>query len=205
VIRGLPTDPVAQRFATNLAIAFVPAAVMGVLFHGAIKQVLFAPVPVAMALVIGGIVILWIERRKRAPRVAEVEDMRWTDALKVGCAQALALIPGTSRSGATIIGGLIFGLSRKAATEFSFFLAIPTMFAAVFYDLYKSMDLLRADDWSIFAVGFVGSFVSAFIAVRALLRYIAGHDYSLFAWYRICFGAVVLLTAATGLVDWTPV
>jgi undecaprenyl-diphosphatase len=203
-IVGLPTDRTAQRFAVNLAIAFTPAAVLGVFFHGAIKEVLFAPVPVATALVVGGLVILWVERRRRAPRVAEVDDMRWSDALKVGCAQALALIPGTSRSGATIIGGLVFGLSRKAATEFSFFLAIPTMFAAVLYDLYKSMHLLSADDLSVFAVGFAASFVSAFIAVRGLLRYIARHDYSLFAWYRIGFGAIVLLTAAGGLVDWTP-
>lgn len=204
-VRGLPSDPGAQRFALNLAIAFVPAAVLGALFHGAIKEVLFAPVPVATALVVGGLIILWVERRRRPPRVAEVDDMRWTDALKVGCAQSLALIPGTSRSGATIIGGLLFGLSRKAATEFSFFLAIPTMFAAVTYDLYRSHDLLRPEDWSMFAVGFLASFVSAFIAVRGLLRYIARHDFSLFAWYRICFGAVVLLTAFSGLVDWSPV
>jgi undecaprenyl-diphosphatase len=203
-ILGLGHDPRARRFAANLAIAFLPAAVLGALFHGAIKDLLFAPVPVAAALVTGGLVILWIERRRRSPRVAEVDDMRWSDALKVGCAQSLALIPGTSRSGATIIGGLFFGLSRKAATEFSFFLAIPTMFAAVSYDLYRSRDLLHANDWSMFVVGFAASFLSAFIAVRALLRYIAHHDYSLFAWYRIAFGGLVLLTAFTGAVDWTP-
>lgn len=201
-IRGLPSDPVAQRFAINLAVAVVPAAVLGVAFHASIKSVLFAPIPVAVALVGGGLLILWVERRPRAARIAEVDDMRWTDALKVGCAQAFALIPGTSRSGATIIGGLLFGLSRKAAAEFSFFLAIPTMFAAVSYDLYKNRGVLQADDWSLFLVGFSASFISAFFAVRALLRYIARHDYSLFAWYRIVFGGIVLLTAYTGIVTW---
>lgn len=202
VVTGLRADPVAQRFALNLAIAFMPAAAMGLLFHRAIKDLLFAPVPVAAALVIGGVLILWVERRRHAVRVREVDDMRWHDALKVGCAQTLALIPGTSRSGATIIGGLFFGLSRKAATEFSFFLAIPTMFAAVAYDLYRSHHLLRAEDIGVFAVGFATSFIGAFVAVRGLLRYIATHDYSLFAWYRIAFGAFVLATAYTGLVDW---
>ncbi len=202
VLKGLRTEPVARRFVLNLAIAFMPAAVLGLLFHGAIKSALFAPVPVAAALVIGGVLILWVERRRHVVRVREVDDMRWQDALKVGCAQALALIPGTSRSGATIIGGLFFGLSRKAATEFSFFLAIPTMFAAVGYELYRSHDLLRYDDIGVFAVGFAASFVGAFLSVRGLLRYISRHDFSLFAYYRIVFGVIVLATAYAGVVSW---
>jgi undecaprenyl-diphosphatase len=202
--RGLTRDRAAQRFAANLLIAFLPAAVLGVLFHGSIKQLLFAPLPVATALIAGGLVILWVERRERRVTVREVDDMCWRDALKVGLAQSLALIPGTSRSGATIIGGLVFGLSRKAATEFSFFLAIPTMFAAVAYDLYKNRAILGVDDIGVFAVGFAASFASAFLAVRGLLRYVSSHDFSVFAWYRIAFGLVVLVTGYTGLVDWTP-
>jgi undecaprenyl-diphosphatase len=203
MLTGLRADPAAQRFALNLAVAFMPAAILGLLFHSAIKAVLFAPVPVAAALVIGGVLILWAERRRHTIRIVEIDDMRWQDALKVGCAQALALVPGTSRSGATIIGGLFFGLSRKAATEFSFFLAIPTMFAAVGYELYRSRDLLRFDDAGVFAVGFATSFLGAFFAVRGLLRYISRHDFSLFAYYRIVFGLIVLATAHTGLVSWT--
>jgi len=202
-ITGLPHDPAARRFALNLLIAFMPAAVLGLLFHRAIKELLFSPLPVAIALIAGGVLILWLERRPRVVRVERVEDMRWHDALKVGFAQSLALIPGTSRSGATIIGGLYFGLSRTAATQFSFFLAIPTMFAAVSYDLYRSWDLLRFDDLSLFAVGFVASFVSAFVAVRALLYYISRHDFTVFAWYRIIFGCLVLASGHFGLVDWS--
>jgi undecaprenyl-diphosphatase len=201
---GLRSEPREQRFVANLAIAVLPAAVLGVMFRSAIKEALFAPVPVAAALVVGGLLILWAERRTHVVRIREVDDMRWPDALKVGCAQAFALIPGTSRSGATIIGGLLFGLSRRAATEFSFFLAIPTMLGAVTYELYRSQDLLRADDFGVFAAGFATSFVSAFFAVRGLLRYISRHDFTAFAYYRIVFGAVVLLTAYTGLVDWSP-
>jgi undecaprenyl-diphosphatase len=204
VLTGLRADPVAQRFALNLAIGLMPAAVLGLLFLDAIKSALFAPIPVAAALVTGGVLILWAERRRHVIRVQEVDDMRWQDALKVGFAQALALIPGTSRSGATIIGGLFFGLSRKAATEFSFFLAIPTMFAAVGYELFRSRDLLRYEDIGVFAVGFAASFCGAFFAVRGLLRYISRHDFSLFAYYRIAFGLVVLATAYAGLVDWSP-
>jgi len=136
-------------------------------------------------------------------RVREVDDMTWQDALKVGLAQSVALIPGTSRSGATIIGGMLFGMSRRAATEFSFFLAVPTLIAAGVYDLYKHRALLEAADLGTFSVGFVVSFVAAFVCVRWLLRYIATHDFSVFAWYRIGFGAVVLLTAYTGLVSWS--
>lgn len=202
-LAGVTSEPVQQRFVANLAIAFAPAAVLGLLFHGAIKQHLFHPLSVATAFVVGGILILWAERRAHRVTVERVDDMRWQDALKIGFAQTLALIPGTSRSGATIIGGLFFGLSRRAATEFSFFLAIPTMFAAVTYDVYQNRSILQSDDLGMFATGFVASFVSAFLAVRGLLRYISHHDFSAFAYYRIAFGAVVLLTSYTGLVNWT--
>jgi len=203
-LAGVTTEPVQRRFIANLGIAFVPAAVLGLLFHGVIKQHLFHPLTVATAFVAGGILILWAERREHRVKVERVDDMRWQDALKIGLAQTLALIPGTSRSGATIIGGLFFGLSRRAATEFSFFLAIPTMFAAVTYDVYSNRAILQSDDLGMFAIGFVTSFVSAFLAVRGLLRYISRHDFSAFAYYRIAFGAVVLLTAYAGLVDWSP-
>lgn len=203
VARGLGRERQAQRFAVNVIVAFIPAAVFGLLLSGYIKQYLFSPVPVAAALVVGGLLILWAERRKHTITVESVDDMTWRDALKVGLAQCFALIPGTSRSGATIIGGLLFGLSRRAATEFSFFLAIPTLAAASLYDLLKHRHLLEAGDSGIFAVGFVASFVSAFIAVRALLRYISRHDFSAFAYYRIIFGAFILLTAYTGWVSWS--
>ena len=193
----------ARRFASNLLIAFLPAAFLGLLFASKIKDYLFKPVPVALAFIVGGILILWAERRQHVVRVERVEDMGWRDALKVGLAQSLALIPGTSRSGATIIGGLFFGLSRQAATEFSFFLAIPTLFAATAYELVKYRHLLHADDLGMFAVGSVASFVSAFLAVRGLLRYISRHDFSAFAWYRIAFGLIVLGTAYTGVVNWS--
>jgi undecaprenyl-diphosphatase len=198
----LPHSRQAQRFAANLLIAFVPAAIFGLLLGGYIKAYLFSPVPVAIALVVGGFVILWAERRPHRIVVQEVDDMRWSDALKVGLAQCFALIPGTSRSGATIIGGLLFGLSRRAATEFSFFLAIPTLTAAAAYDLFRNRELLSAADADLFAVGFAAAFVSAFVAVRALLRYISRHDFSAFAYYRIGFGILVLLSAYTGWVDW---
>ena len=203
VLAGLGSQREAQRFALNLVIAFMPAAVLGLAFAKAIKAKLFAPVPVALAFIVGAFVILWAERRQHTVRIQEVDEMRWSDALKVGFAQAFALIPGTSRSGATIIGGLLFGLSRKAATEFSFFLAIPTLFAASAYELYKERALLSFDDWGMWTVGFVSAFVSAFLCVRWLLRYISSHDFSVFAWYRIVFGLVVLGTAYSGLVDWT--
>jgi undecaprenyl-diphosphatase len=193
----------ARRFVLNLFIAFLPAAVLGLLFAKAIKAHLFAPVPVALAFIIGGLVILWAEKRQHTVRIENVEDMRWKDALKIGLAQSLALIPGTSRSGATIIGGLLFGLSRKAATEFSFFLAIPTLTAATFYEMVKYRSMFHAHDWWLFAVGSAASFVSAFLCVRWLLRYISRHDFSAFAWYRIVFGLVVLGTAYSGIVNWS--
>jgi undecaprenyl-diphosphatase len=203
VLAGLATERKAQRFVANLVIAFMPAAVLGLLFGKHIKQALFKPVPVAIAFIVGAFVILWAERRVHTVRVTDVDDMTWKDALKVGFAQAFALIPGTSRSGATIIGGLLFGLSRKAATEFSFFLAVPTLVAAGAYDLYKNRGLFSADDLGVFAVGLVTSFVSAFLCIRWLLRYIVRHDFAVFAWYRIVFGIVVLVTAYTGIVNWT--
>jgi len=186
----------------NLLVAFLPAAVLGLLFGGFIKAQLFGPVPVAMAFIAGGIVILLVERGKRVARVESTQAMTWLDALKVGVAQCFALIPGTSRSGATIIGGMLFGLSRQAATEFSFFLAVPTLVAAGLYDLWKNRDLLSAADVPVFGVGSVVAFVSAFVVIRWLIRYVATHDFRPFAWYRIAFGAVVLLTAHFGWVDW---
>jgi len=203
VLASMTREEASQRFALNLAVAFMPAAVIGFLFIKQIKHYLFNANVVAVALIAGGLLILWAERRQHVVRVREVEDMRWQDALKVGFAQALAIIPGTSRSGATIIGGLFFGLSRKAATEFSFFLAIPTMFAATLYDVYKHWSLFSLADLPVFAVGAVASFVSAFLCVRWLLRFVSSHDFSIFAWYRIVFGAVVLLTAQFGLVQWS--
>ncbi|MGA7982712.1 MAG: undecaprenyl-diphosphate phosphatase [Chromatiaceae bacterium] len=203
VLVGLPSDRGAQRFTLNLIIAFLPAAILGLLFANAIKAHLFNPISVATAFIVGGLLIIWAERREHRVRVFSVDDMTWTDALKVGCAQALALIPGTSRSGATIIGGLFFGLERRTATEFSFFLAIPTMFAATIYDVYKHRALLDIHDLPMFAVGGIASFVSAFLAVRGLLRYISRHDFMIFAWYRIAFGIIVLVTAYTGLVNWS--
>jgi len=206
VLGGLLSDPVAQRFAVNVAVAFVPAAVLGLLFSKAIKAVLFAPIPVALAFIVGALIILWVEwREKRAPgmvRIDDVDAMRWTDALKIGCAQALALIPGTSRSGATIIGGMLFGLSRRAATEFSFFLAIPTLFAACGYEMVKNRALLSTADLPAFGVGFAAAFVSAFLCVRWLIRYVSRNDFVPFAWYRIAFGAVILATAYAGVVRW---
>lgn len=203
VVMNIGSSEDANRFVLNLFIAFLPAAILGLLFIKTIKQYLFHPVPVAMAFIIGGILILWAERRKHVVDVDRVEDMDWKHALKVGLMQCLALIPGTSRSGATIIGGLFFGLSRKAATEFSFFLAIPIMFAATFYDVYKHRDILHFDDIGVFIVGFVASFISALLAVRGLLRFISHHDFTVFAWYRIGFGIIVLATAYSGLVKWS--
>jgi len=203
VIARLGSDAMAQRFVANVAIAFVPAAVLGLLFGGYIKGALFKPVPVAIAFIVGAFVILWAERREHRVTVESVDDMRWTDALKIGFAQAFALIPGTSRSGATIIGGLLFGLSRRAATEFSFFLAVPTLIAAGGYDFLKHRALFQPQDLGMFGVGMIAAFVSAFLCVRWLLRYISSHDFTIFAWYRIVFGVIVLLTAYTGAVNWT--
>jgi len=186
----------------NLAVAFLPAAVLGLLFGSAIKRHLFAPVPVALAFIVGGFVILWAERRVHAARVATVDRMTWLDAFKIGCAQCLALIPGTSRAGATIIGGLLVGLSRPAATEFSFFLAVPMLLGASAHELIKGRALLSAGDAGWMAIGLITAFVSALLVIRWLLRYVSHHDFKAFAWYRIAFGLVVLLTAFTGIVHW---
>ncbi len=203
IARGLPNDPAARRFVFNLFLAFLPIAALGLLFGKVIKANLFAPVPVATAFIVGGLVILWAERRKHVIRVQEVDDLQWPDALKLGFAQCFALIPGTSRSGATIIGGLLIGLSRKAAAEFSFFLAVPTLGVATVYDLIKHRDLLSVADLPMFAVGFVAAFISAALAVRLFIRYVATHNFTAFVIYRIVFGVVVLLTAYTGLVSWS--
>jgi undecaprenyl-diphosphatase len=207
VVVGLPSRPEARRFTLNVIIATIPAVVLGLLFEKTIKAALFSPVPVAFALVAGGVVILWAEARQRARgaevvRVRNVDDMSALDALKVGLAQCFALIPGTSRSGATIIGGMLFGLERRVATEFSFFLAIPIIFGATAYELYKDWHLLSTDALGSFAVGFVAAFVSAFICVRWLLRYIASHDFTAFAWYRIGFGLLILLVGYSGALSW---
>lgn len=203
MVAGLPDNAPARRFAGMLFIGFLPAAVLGLMFHSTIKALLFNPITVATMLIAGGFIILYVEKRAYHPHINSVDEMRWPDALKVGFAQALAMIPGTSRSGATIMGGLIFGLSRKTAAEFSFFLAIPTMFAATAYDLYKNWALLRADDLPIFAVGFVTSFLAAMWAVKGFIRFISNHTFVIFAWYRIVFGLIVLGTAYGGLVNWS--
>jgi undecaprenyl-diphosphatase len=203
-VGGILHDHESTNLSRNIMIAFLPLAILGLLFGSKLKHLLFAPVPIAIAFIVGGIVILWAERREHTITVHEVDDMNWKDALKIGLAQAFALIPGTSRSGATIIGGLLFGLSRKAAAEFTFFLAIPTLTAASFYDLYKHRDLLNANDISMWAVGLIASFASAFLVVRGLLRYISKHDFTVFAWYRIAFGIIVLVTGQMGWITWSP-
>jgi undecaprenyl-diphosphatase len=206
VLTGLTSSPVARRLALNLLIAFLPAAVLGVVFGKMIKRVLFKPVPVALAFVVGAVVIIVVERWYRAqdrePRVQSVDDLTTRDAVKLGLAQAFALIPGTSRSGATIIGGMLFGLSRPTATEFSFFLAIPTLIGAGAYDTFKYRALLSAADIPLFGVGFIMAFFSALLCVQWLIRFVATHDFIPFAWYRIAFGTLVLASAALGLVTW---
>lgn len=200
VLKGMLTEARAQKFILNLLIAFMPAAVLGLAVGKLVKQHLFHPIPVAMAFIIGGLIILWAERRQHTVTVREVDDMTWLDALKMGCAQTLALLfPGVSRSGATIIGGLFFGLSRKAATEFSFFLAVPTLIAAGAYQLYKERALLSSDDIGMFSVGMLAAFLSAFACVRWFLRYVMTHDFTLFAWYRIAFGLIVIASSYMGI------
>jgi undecaprenyl-diphosphatase len=204
VLGGLQRgEAAAQRFLINVGIAFLPLALIGLVFGKHIKAALFNPVTVAVTSIVGALFILWAEKRKHTITVHTVDDLTWRDALKVGFAQALALIPGTSRSGATIIGGLFFGLSRKAATEFTFFLAMPTLIAATVYEMYKERALLSFDDLGMWAAGFIASFISAFLCVRWLLRYISSHDFTVFAWYRIGFGLMVLVTYYSGIVKWS--
>ncbi len=202
----LPTQAKAQKFALNVLIGFLPAVVLGLLFGKVIKAHLFTPAVVATTFIVGGFIILWAEKRQAAGgtavRVRDADDMDWKDALKVGLVQCLAMVPGTSRSGATIIGGMLLGLSRKAATDFSFYLAIPTLVGAGVYSLYKERALLSMADVPLFAVGLVVSFLSAWVCVRWLLRFIATHSFVGFAYYRIAFGMVVLATAWTGTVNW---
>ena len=204
---ALPTQKQAQQFSLNVLIAFIPAVVLGLLFGKAIKAHLFTPVVVASTFIIGGFIILWAEKRQSnaatAPRIQDVDSMSKLDALKVGLVQCLAMIPGTSRSGATIIGGMLLGLSRKAATDFSFYLAIPTLIGAGAYSLYKERALLSLADLPMFGVGLLFSFISAWLCVRWLLRFISSHSFNGFAWYRIVFGIVVLATAWSGVVQWT--
>ncbi len=201
---ALPTSRQAQRFTLNVLIAFIPAVILGLLFGKAIKAHLFTPVVVASTFIIGGFIILWAEKRPQsAARIQNVDSMTALDALKVGLVQCLAMIPGTSRSGATIIGGMLLGMSRHAATDFSFFLAIPTLVGAGAYSLYKERALLSMADLPLFGVGLLFSFLSAWVCVRWLLRYIATHNFVPFAWYRIGFGIVVLATAWSGVVTWS--
>lgn len=206
ILTGLKHDNQQQRLVINTLVAFFPAAVMGFLIAGFLKQYLFNPVSVATALILGGMLILCVEhwnlKRKAKPRVREMDDMSWLDALKVGCAQCFAMIPGTSRSGATIIGGLLVGLSSKAATEFSFFLSIPTILGATTYELWRSHDLLVMDNVPAFLVGTVVSFLSALIVVHWLIRFVSSHDFRVFGWYRIIFGTIIFVSWQTGLISW---
>jgi len=214
-VRNVLRDARERRLAVNIAVGFLPAALVGVLVKSTIERVLFKPLPVAAALVVGGLIILWAEARhrrsygeldlagRRRARIESLDDIRPWDALRVGAMQCLALIPGTSRSGATIIGALLLGFSRKAATEFSFFLAIPTVIGASVYSGYKAREQFVADELSLYAIGFVAAFGAALACVRWLLAYISHHDFRPFAWYRLVFGGVILLTAYAGWVDWS--
>ena len=206
VLKGMFSEPLQQRLVVNTITAFLPAAIVGVMVAGYLKTYLFNAVTVATALVVGGLIILWVERHQeqsgKPPRVMEMDDMDWKDALKVGIAQCFSMIPGTSRSGSTIIGGMMFGLSRKCATEFSFFLSIPTIFGATVYDLWKSRDVLVLDNLPGLAIGTIVSFFSALVVVHWLIRFVSNHDFRGFGWYRIVFGGVILVTWATGLVAW---
>lgn len=205
-IVGLFSDPVAQRFVRNLLIAFMPAVILGLAFGSMIKAHLFSAVPVALAFIIGGFIILIVEKRadnKEHVRVNHVDEMTAKDALYLGLLQCLALIPGTSRSGATIIGGMAVGLSRKCATEFSFFLGIPTLIGAGAYSIWQERSILQASDTPLFLVGLVFAFISALICIRWLIHYVSNHSFKPFAWYRIAFGIIVLLTSWTGIINWT--
>jgi undecaprenyl-diphosphatase len=204
--RGLGRDAAATSFFTNLCIAFVPAALLGFLFIKPIKAYLFNAYGVAAASIMGALIIFWVERnsskREANARVSDVDAMSKLDALKVGIAQCFSLFPGMSRSGATLVGGMLFGLSRKAATEFSFFLGVPTLSAASIYSVYKDRALLSASDGPLFAMGTVISFVIALIVIRWLIRFVATHTLVAFAWYRLAFGGFILLSAWTGWIHW---
>ncbi|TKC91727.1 undecaprenyl-diphosphate phosphatase [Trinickia terrae] len=207
VVAGLATQAAARRFAANVVIATIPAIVLGLLFERPIKAALYAPVPVAVALVLGGVVILWAESRQRErgdapPRVQSIDALTPLDALKVGFAQCCALIPGVSRSGSTIIGGMCFGLDRRVATEFSFFLAIPIIVGATLYEIVKTWHETPVQMLDLFTIGMAAAFASAFVCVRWLLRYIATHDFTVFAWYRIGFGLLVLIVGYGGGLNW---
>jgi len=204
-ITGLGSDPKAQRFALNVVVGFLPAVVLGLAFGKVIKAHLFTPTVVATTFILGGVIILFAEKlaaSRPAPRVRTVDDLSVMDALKVGLVQCLALVPGTSRSGSSIIGGMLFGLSRKAATDFSFFLGIPTLIGAGAYSIYKERALLSLDDLPLFSVGLVFAFLSAWVCVRWLIKYVSSHDFIPFAWYRIAFGLLILATAHFGWVTW---
>ena len=202
VALSLFTDPNARRFAFNVLIAFVPIAVIGLKFKDDIENVLFKPIPVAIALIVGGFIILWAEARKHVETIPTVDDIRPKDSVKVGLVQVLALIPGTSRSAATILGGLFIGMSRRAATEFSFFIAIPALLGATAYELWKARHTLTADQATPIAISSVIAFISALISIRFLLRFVSRHSFAVFAWYRIIFGGVVLLAWWLGWVNW---
>lgn len=199
---ALKSQPAARRFVLNLLLAFIPLAALGLKFEKPLEAVLFAPIPVALALVIGGLVILWAERRKHTERIVSVDEVRPLDAARIGIFQALALVPGTSRSAATIIGGLFIGLSRRAATEFSFFIAIPTLLAATAYKLWEARDLLTFDEAGPLALSSVVAFASALLSIRLMLKFVSRHSFALFAWYRIAFGGIVLASWALGWAQW---
>jgi undecaprenyl-diphosphatase len=202
VALSLASSAASRRFVLNLVIAFLPLAILGLAFGDAIKRVLFGAVPVALALVGGGVLILWLEKRKHVENVQTVEEVGPLHALKVGLFQALALIPGTSRSAATIIGGLLTGMSRRAATEFSFFVAIPTLLAATFYELWTKRAAIHWDEGGMLAFSSAVAFVSALLSIRFLLRFVSRHSFAVFAWYRIVFGGIVLATAWLGWIEW---
>ena len=201
-MRKLPEDRVARRFGLNVAIAFVPLAVLGFCFGDRIEALLFAPLPVAMALIVGGVLILWAERRQHVVRLQSVDDMGSGDALKIGLFQALALIPGTSRAAATILGGLLIGMNRRVATEFSFFIAIPTLLIATAYKLWQMREALNGADMEMLLLSSAVSFVSALLTIRWLLRFVSRHSFVGFAWYRIGFGGLVLLVHGFGQLRW---
>ncbi len=203
VTRGFFTkEPVSTRFVVNILVGFLPAAVIGFFAIGVIRDYLFSPFVVAFMLILGGIIILWAERREHVVRVHDVDDMRWQDALKVGFAQCLAMVPGTSRSGATIIGGLLVGLSRKTAAEFSFFLAVPTMIGATVYSVLKHRHEFILADLPVFAIGFIAAFLVAAWVVKALVAFVSTHGFTVFAWYRIVFGLFIFISAWAGWINW---